>query len=443
VARLPFRRAGGLQGAWGQVANVRRLRNVALAVVSAVAAAILGGHPAFAQDGVTIEVLPGTARVSREGEVNVLVVVRNATQEQVYLTRLGVLEPADNVRMDTSLPKLLPETSAVAIDAVISTSGGRPIEGSITMWTGWASNSDATSLDGIASVEIPLAERDPPPMADALEVSVRSGASEIDDQRGGNVTLVVKNVSTDRVHLTEIDVRIPSFVKVCYLHPSERSADSESSEGGVTDGAVIESCPRRPSWTFDPAVEAAAPEDGAFPAPGPLQPRQARVYEFSIRLEGLIEPGKHVGIFSVTGHSQDRENRQGTVVASHEFTASIFGQKEILGPLGVTSLLLLPGFLIVVVFGLLLRWKPGREFPLSKDVKAPEFWLAAIVLSLIVAFVFWKIRGYTYLVKLRTGDIWILWAGSLAAAAVLWAIVLSVIAIRKSARTARQGARPK
>jgi hypothetical protein len=119
-----------------------------------------------------------------------------------------------------------------------------------------------------------------------------------------------------------------------------------------------------------------------------LAPREVDVYSFSIETEERVQPGKYLLLFEVAFEwEQAGLSRKGNAVATQEVEVGVFGVSEILAVLGAPSFLVLPGFLMLITWRLLNRLL-RKDVKLQLQVKTPEFWLVAITLSLVAAFVY-------------------------------------------------------
>lgn len=113
-------------------------------------------------------------------------------------------------------------------------------------------------------------------------------------------------------------------------------------------------------------------------------------------------------------------------MVKYEFDAGVLGDTALLTAVGVPSFLLLPGFLVVVVFCMLWNHVGKRErIPL--DVKSPEFWSLAVLLSLTSALIYPLVWKRNYLEGYNFKDIYRIWFGSAGVAVIAWgAAVLAV-----------------
>lgn len=135
-----------------------------------------------------------------------------------------------------------------------------------------------------------------------------------------------------------------------------------------------------------------------------VPPQSVVVIPYQVTAHSEITPGEYTGLIGV-----DAQTSCGLAihrVASYSVKLGVFGQSELLTALGVPSLLLLPGFLILTLWMLLWRFKelglrvsflaksPGAE-EFFVGVKDGEFWLLGITFSLLIFFISPKLIGYS------------------------------------------------
>lgn len=157
-----------------------------------------------------------------------------------------------------------------------------------------------------------------------------------------------------------------------------------------------------------------------------IGPREARVFQFTVsvvRGRG-VTPGTYLLVFPVRfTWEKDGSTGTGAVVASHEVTAGVFGESEILTVLGVPSFLLLPGFLVLATLTTLwgLRKPQGLADAFPWRPTQPEFWVLALPLSALMALAYARLAGRDYLEGYALIDVVRVWCASVALGAALWA----------------------
>jgi len=230
----------------------------------------------------------------------------------------------------------------------------------------------------VASVEVE-------PVGTTATVAVKGGATAISEISPGTAYVLVTNTS-----------RGPASVTV---EPR-------------TNGAV----------RFEPErLEAAA-----------LAPGDTLATSFVIKPRDRVNPGQIVVLFDVTVVTDDGPRH---LVDSITTELGVFGASEFSGPLGVPTFYLVPGVIILATWTLL-----GRFFgPLSKrtlpDASDKGFWVLAVALSLLMAFVIYPVVtgiaagglgwfngvGRDYVRGYGTIDVALAWAVSLAIPSLLYA----------------------
>ncbi len=157
-------------------------------------------------------------------------------------------------------------------------------------------------------------------------------------------------------------------------------------------------------------------------APLRLAPQEAVALEYTFASADRVQAGKHTLVF-VTNVTWERgaQPMHATLTTPYKFTVGVLGESEILTALGVPSFLLLPGFLLVVAFRFLqTRVHPKSASPL--ELKSPEFWLIAILLSGLAAPVYTWLTARDYLSAYGLRDIVLVWSGSVFLGALAWSV---------------------
>lgn len=197
-------------------------------------------------------------------------------------------------------------------------------------------------------------------------VTVHSTMNELNDFRPGYVYLVIKNQSDTLLAIRKIELaEHASFIKV------------------------------RPTF-YGSNFLSAFEKTLIYPDKKIIKPGTSEVYGINIKASDQVIPGKHLLVFNVfyDGWSKGK-HKDGSLTETHEFQVNAFGEHEILGALqNAVSFLMVPGFIIIIVAGLILAWT--SFIPSQLKEKIPEwtkgdkitdlrFWVVAITLSLFMA----------------------------------------------------------
>jgi hypothetical protein len=158
-----------------------------------------------------------------------------------------------------------------------------------------------------------------------------------------------------------------------------------------------------------------------------LSSHETRVFSFQIVPTDSAQPGEYLLLFEVAYSWQERgRTYAGTALASNSVDVGILGESALLTAVGVPSFLLLPGFLFFVTVGLFWRlFYPKTEFPLK--VTTPDFWLAAVSVSVVAARVYpvitrWRGAERDYLRGYGLQDVFQVWLGSVCLGALAYLI---------------------
>lgn len=380
-----------------------------------VALLLVGLAPALAADApkATLETQPATVTVPPQGETNVLVVFRNPSGERLSDVRLSWLAPEGvKIAAETAaLPDVGPYEE-VSGTLRVSRDPAKPFPGEVSVQAAydWLQGGKKVPRLAVASLKVALQQPDKIDQVASLEI--KSAAKAIFEHRPGRLYLMVSNTSNEPLEVVRVDPVAPPFVKVTV-------------------------------------------EDLAKPKL--LGPRDTLVIPCVLEAGGTepIKAGKHLILFKVAlkWRSGGRE-LSGVQVAGHETDVGVLGESEILTALGVPTFLVLPGFLMVVTFGLLWKLAPSpseqarKEFPLA--AKSAEFWLVSVSLSMLAAAAYPQITELfggrrSYLEGYDLVDVIRVWTGSILVAAVAFLLqdaVASRMAAQRRKRTFSPGDRP-
>jgi hypothetical protein len=137
-----------------------------------------------------------------------------------------------------------------------------------------------------------------------------------------------------------------------------------------------------------------------------------------------VQPGEHLLLFQVDLAWERNGRRQtGSLTATQTVMLGVPGVSDILQVLGVPSFFLLPGFLMVA--GFIFLWTriwPRRAALL--EIKTPDYWLVAILLSLVATALYpYVTGGRDYLESYGLRDIFAVWFIALVLTGTAWVVV--------------------
>lgn len=227
-----------------------------------------------------------------------------------------------------------------------------------------------------------------------LVVSIGSAPSILSDgQSDGEMRVLVQNTTSSP--LTGIELR-----------PIE-SMDVEV----VT--------PARPVCTSAPSEVVACVSD--------LEPGATEVVRVGLLVDDAVRTGKQqVGIVATATQAKGEVSRQLSSSATAEVELTVFGTAAV-GPLGSTSLILLPAVVAFVVFLLLSRLVFPRTAWLPAKVDTGDFrWLVALLpIGAFIALVAWLILGVDISRESSTGLVVLLYGIGFAFGVLAWLLFAS------------------
>ena len=210
----------------------------------------------------------------------------------------------------------------------------------------------------VAYVTLPVGSRN---VSELAEVRVETALESLDAQHPGKVYLVITNKSNESltVKQDEITWDKPNFIQI----PAR-----QSSAGTKNDAA--------------PLVFA---------------PRQTMTVSFDVGTADRVQSGKHLLVARVPFEWGGPANAQKrNVVVTKEIQVGVLGESALLKILAVPSFLMIPGFIGVIIWGVLWKWglfktrTDSGDFPLQFSEKPtnPQFWVAAITTSIPVILIY-------------------------------------------------------
>lgn len=203
-----------------------------------------------------------------------------------------------------------------------------------------------------ATLEIEPAPADP--VAGFVTLEIKASEATASRQRPATLYVLLRNKKDFAVEITELTWQAPHFIAL--------------RAGGTDCGEATAAAP------------APAP-------PGSLGGYQQIVLPFLVCPGEQIVPGKHV-VLAAARVAVDGSERA-VLSASHEVEIGVLGESELLNLLGVPSLLLLPGFLLLITWRMLHSMLVASgEAGFRLKPKEADFWAVAIALSLCFSFAY-------------------------------------------------------
>ena len=232
--------------------------------------------------------------------------------------------------------------------------------------------------DHVRIAEIKISNRQLPEADAIVAVKVEGVLDTLQQKHPGSVNLILTNKSAAPISIVSAKSSGPSFVTIA---PA----------------------------TVTPALE--------------IPPRQTRMLVFNVEATGRVVPGKYLLVFTSDVHVSAGGGIDVTSVATKEISVGVFGESQVLQVLSVPSFLLLPGFLVLITAKMLwdrrLFRKPAEAGDFPWVFPSPEFWVLAIMVSAIVAFLYPRLlKQPSYLEGYGTTDVALVW---------MLAVVLGVV----------------
>ncbi|MFL6139216.1 MAG: hypothetical protein ACJ74O_15635 [Frankiaceae bacterium] len=394
---------GPARGRWTAAAGAAVTALLALALVP------LAGGAARAEGDVTIEALPQSLAVPSDGFGRLAVVVRNGTGGPV--THLRIVASAVGVAMTPAagVPSRVAAGTSAVLPYRVRLRGARITPRQVLLRATYA----AQGRQGSAAVALTVERYVPDPVDQLATVAVSSGLRTLDDVRGGDVYLVVRNATARPLTVRQVQTSAPHFVTM-------------RRQGSPT-------CPAPPSGKPPPD-----PDELGCPVP----PGGVLTIRYDVSAKNVDRTGNDVLLFAVT-MAPAHGGRAFTLVATHDVTTGLFGESELSTLFQIPSLLLLPGFIALIWLAVL--WRAGaRPSELSgKDFAyqpaTPTFWFLAVLGSIAVSVAYWLVTRHDVLRALTLHDALWLVGIALVIVTVTWVPVAGAMRWYANQRTPKAG----
>jgi hypothetical protein len=328
---------------------------------------------ACAADLPSLEALPASVEFQTDATPpQVLVVLRNTSDKPWHDIQLAMFPDAyasSNVVASTQ-PSKLAASEAMSWQLRLPAHLPRPIPDSLRIVATYKTVDDAGKrTNQLLSTSVDVKPRKAETVSDVADVKLLSDADSLQDKQNFRLKVSVENKSDTQLQVTSIDLVGESFVEL---------------RGKPTILDVI-------------------------------QPRHVQVVDLPCVVKDVISPGKRTLVVAIgLSWGPSAAKATGNVVVSREFTLAVMGVSEILGTLSIPSLLLLPGYLIVICT--VTIWSLGEvssTLQLWKDIAKPGTLIVALSLSLGITILYSRVFDRNFSVAYGLQDVIYLWLGSI------------------------------
>jgi hypothetical protein len=333
-------------------------------------------HPfvVFAQTpGVTLKITPSTVKLVPNEETTVLVTLASPLTTPLYEAHLTFTnDPVIQLTFAPIPETLLPQVGYVWQIRLMPTTAFADAR-TLTARLDYKFESNGVRIPGSALATLDIQPRPPETVDKIAQLRLETTFDAIQENRPGIAYLILTNISD-----------VPLTV--------EQIAIEHTASVGVQASPVL--------------------------AAGTMLPPQTSVTApYTLTAQSRIQPGKSSVLFRVElKWTRDHQISRGTLYAASKFDVAVFGESALTTLFGVPSFLVLPGLLIVVMVRLARRMV---NKPWLTDHKSPEFWILAVIISLVAAYVYPLVTAnlfgtpLNYLSTYGLGDVLVVWFASL------------------------------
>ncbi len=321
------------------------------------------------------ELIPATVEVPLEGQATALVVVHNTLTEtlrNVGLSWFGAA-PVTVSATPAGSTALLPG-GAVTWTLRLARQDLEPAVSELWVVLNYQVRVEQGDLQMVTTAPLSVTLASVQTVGDVVQVRLETALSQLLQPKKGDLYVVVTNTLDAPVQLAGVTISRPEGV----------TATISGSSAAIAAGD-----------TYVVPVQIAAP--------------------------GRIAPGQGLLLMQLDfSWQQAGRPRSGSVVLTHPLQTGIVGESQVLPLLGVPTILLLPGVLMLATLGLLWRVWPRGTFWLPPTEAG--FWPVAVTLSGLAIIVYQWRTGSSFLEAYSLTDIWHLWMGSIGCALFAWAL---------------------
>lgn len=350
-----------------------------------------------------VSVIPSSVEVPPLGEASALVVVQNTGQDALHNVKLSWFSDAGvELVVEEPMSSTLVAYGILVWRIRVTQMEGMQVEGTVHLRVDYTWEEDAATepVPRASFGSLQVAARQPETVERVVEVQAMTTGQSLMEHRPVLDYLVVTNISDVPIRVTEVLSSGPAFIQ--FESP------------GIGDGLI-------------------------------LAPHEKGTIAIQAKATDVAQPGKYLLLYEVTLEWKGEGlERTGKVITTREISVGVLGESEILTILGIPSLLVLPGFLMIVTYKIL--WGRGKSkdeknrFPL--EIKAPEFWVVAVLLSILTSLLYPMVTGWygtprNYLQGYGLSDIASLWLISVIVAIMAYIFTQGVINLYRRYRTWR------
>jgi len=380
------------------------LASLALCVTTLLPGFVLVSLAHAQTTGLQLEVIPQALELAPDGEVRADVVACNTGEETLRNVRISWFSGSSvAIRVEGGPLDTLPPRGEYAWTLLVSSIDDEPVSDTIHLRVdyAWQPAGANEPVSRMAATSLKVTSHEQAPTDSLVTLQLKTTLQSLTQQRPGLVYLVLSNNSVRNITLDEIVASAPDFIGL---------------ETGNVTGTI-------------------------------LGPRDVRVFPVLVTANETVQPGKHLLLFQATIEWEER-GRVATakLVQTQEIEVGVFGESAVLQVLGIPSFLLVPGFLLLVIMGLLWdigKAKEAEGFPLKAP--KPEFWAVAITLSILMAFLYPLVTRWVlgvprnYFESYGIADVSTIWVASVVLGVVFYVFGKAGVSLPKRYRAWQEG----
>jgi hypothetical protein len=337
---------------------------------------------------IQVEVQPNTIQLAAGESTRVLVIVRNGSTDPLQDLQLewygdaGII--AEGPKLEDSQ---LRQGGALAWSVAITQTAGGRTGGTLYFQVNYT-RTLTDSRQGTSDVVIAplqIQERAVEAVGQIVAAKIEAALEQIQEPRTGILFLVVQNLATVPITVTNITSYHPNFINL-----------------------------QMPDVRFGQR----------------LAPQTSRTFPITVTVNNSVQTGKQLLLFEVGAEwIKAGLAGSGSVSVTHPLEVGILGESDLLKLVGIPSFLFLPGFFALTAF--LFFWSRYRpESAKEAKLEAPEYAFLSVVISIFAAAIYpplmlivWQERR-NYLEAYGVLDIFFVSGLSVAAGIAVWILLV-------------------
>lgn len=295
-------------------------------------------------NGIVLEVIPKKIVLSAKSSVEAIAIIQNDSDVSLSDLRLTCLNLNDlNVDIAAPNQKKLNVNGAIAWVLTFSKINVTNDPINVIIRVDYFRGEKKHAISGIKTTMLPIEKQNMRYKKNMIDLEVVGAFDKLFESKVSKGFLIVKNIANHAVVIKKCKANTASFIEIDFLTQMNNAM---------------------------------------------IQPISELLIPFHVQTKDAVHPGLHTIAFTVT--YQAHENGiffDRDVVKTKDVFVNVLGESEILTLLGVPSLLILPGVLVVITFSLIHNAFHSKN-KIEVKLRSHRYWFIAISASIAIGFLY-------------------------------------------------------